>query len=265
MEAAECGKQAEDRQFLDGVSNCSTAPGSPELCPADPVSPPSLVSGAVVIFDWDDTLLPTTAVNMKSSKKQWMPTAALRRHAQLVERTLRSASKIGRVSIVTLSQNGWVYRSAAKYLRGLDFPALVAELGITIYHAFDWATDYEWANEDFVSVKRRAMVRCLKDWRREDADLRFASQMNALSIGDGEAEKWALKGIKGAFAKRAGLGSSRPLCKTVKLMDCPSVEQLGRQLSVLVPGLAALVEANKHFDLNVTSPIQLSSKIYDVR
>lgn len=258
------GKVMQDFVRLEVDSNCSTAPGSPEIHSVEPPVVDEDLIGAVIIFDWDDTLLPTSFLTGKLSGKKRASAAALKKHAQLVENTLRSASKVARVSIVTLSRNGWVYSSAAKHLRGLDFPALVAELGITIYHAFDWATDYDWENEDYVAVKQRAMVRCLKDWRSADAVLRSASRLNVLSVGDGEAEKWALKGIKGPWVKRAGLSSERPLCKTLKLMDYPTVDQLGQELMALIPGIPSLVASNRRFDLNISNPVQLASKICDV-
>merc|ERR1712176_768297 len=59
----------------------------------------------------------------------------LRRHAQLVAETLRTARSVGRVAIVTLSQRGWVFDSAARFLPGLDLQQLVGELDISIYYA----------------------------------------------------------------------------------------------------------------------------------
>ncbi|CAE6926557.1 Ift81 [Symbiodinium natans] len=58
----------------------------------------------VLIFDWDDTLLPTTActADMRAEPSDEQR-PALEAHAQLVSKTLRLASSIGRVGIVTLA------------------------------------------------------------------------------------------------------------------------------------------------------------------
>lgn len=102
---------------------------------------------AVIIFDWDDTLLPTTyilstvipslaeedraGVLPESSPHQ----AALAAHAHLVGFLLRTARRVARVAIVSNSLSPWVEASSARYLPGLDLESLLRELDVPIYYA----------------------------------------------------------------------------------------------------------------------------------
>eukprot|EP00931_Biecheleriopsis_adriatica_P050374 TRINITY_DN29159_c0_g1_i1.p1 TRINITY_DN29159_c0_g1~~TRINITY_DN29159_c0_g1_i1.p1 ORF type:complete len:537 (-),score=86.74 TRINITY_DN29159_c0_g1_i1:5-1549(-) len=102
---------------------------------------------AVIIFDWDDTLMPTTYVLQtvipslpESERAGVLPKtsqhqAALAAHAHLVGFLLRTARRVARVAIVSNSLSPWVEASAARYLPGLDMDALLEELEVPIYYA----------------------------------------------------------------------------------------------------------------------------------
>merc|ERR1711972_991080 len=109
-----------------------------------------------------------------------------------------------------------------------------------------------------------AVVQCLVDWRRVDQSMRSASRLNVLSVGDGEAERWALKALRGPWVKRALSTTKFPLCKTVKLMNYPSVDQLSHELSSVVSNLQLMVSSSKRFDLNASSPAELSRKLHNM-
>ncbi|CAK0833388.1 unnamed protein product [Prorocentrum cordatum] len=95
---------------------------------------------ALIIFDWDDTLLPTTLLsrywNDDMSLSADFPDAdALTAHAHLVGFVLRTARRIARVAIVTNSMSPWVLSSGQRFLPGLDVEALLKELEIPVYYA----------------------------------------------------------------------------------------------------------------------------------
>ncbi|CAE8673297.1 unnamed protein product [Polarella glacialis] len=102
---------------------------------------------AVIIFDWDDTLLPTTfilqTVLMSLPEKDRAGVipeespykAALAAHAHLVGFILRAARRVARVAIVSNSLSPWVSASAARYLPGLDVESLLQELDVPIYYS----------------------------------------------------------------------------------------------------------------------------------
>jgi len=246
---------------------CSTADSAGSASEPELESPKnsiigSPIEGAVIVFDWDDTLFPTSYVADPAYESYWSPDSPLKDHARLLVATLRAARAVARISIVTLSKRGWVYSSAKQHLPGLDFPALVAELGITIYYAFEHGTgDQAWA-EDYVSIKRSAMSQCLKDWRKSDAALCAAERWNVLSVGDGAAEQWALKTLRRAWGKnRSRRTAVRPLFKTVKLMEWPTLQELSHELTVLHPALRCMMESSKCLDISASGPSKLSSRV----
>jgi len=216
-------------------------------------------SNAVFIFDWDDTLLPTSAIRAVRSPSRARPGAQpigpgdLEAHAELVRTTLRAARAVGRVSIVTLSKNSWVLKSAEKYLPTLDMPKLVKELGITIYYAQEEEKHCPGAlaAEDWCALKRLSMIRCLDEWHA-DGVLATESKLSVVSVGDSDAEQEALKAVIAAQAV------DRPICKTVKLMYEPSLDELSRELQVLPMWLDRMAARKSEFDLCITCPAEIS-------
>jgi len=102
---------------------------------------------AVIIFDWDDTLLPTTFIMQtvlpslpESERNGAVPESSpyyeeLAHHAHIVDFVLRTARRAARVAIVTNSMSPWVIASASRYMPGVNIEALLQELGIPVYYA----------------------------------------------------------------------------------------------------------------------------------
>lgn len=224
---------------------------------------------AVIIFDWDDTLLPTTFCeglppipNSAAVRSSHLPFfVALRRHAQNVEKILRAARAVACVSIVTLSKRPWVMQSAERWLMGLDFAGLVRELDITIYYANEHTgrPDVPPAclAQDYTAWKRNAMAKCLTDWYA--TGVLGKARLNVTSIGDGLFEQQALKDLLNAWGQ-TGLLAQTPLCKTLKLMDHPTLSQLSDQLQRLAPGLECMAHQEKPFDLSIDDPAKLTTR-----
>lgn len=100
--------------------------------------------GPVVVFDWDDTLMPTSFVMEKVIplyRDQPVPEGALHydklaAHANIVRRMLRSARQVARVAVVTLARRPWVSMSGALYFPGEEgIEELLACLEIPVYYA----------------------------------------------------------------------------------------------------------------------------------
>jgi len=224
---------------------------------------------AVMIFDWDDTLLPTTFCeglppipNSAAVRSSHLPFfVALSRHAQNVEKVLRAARSVSCVSIVTLSKRPWVMQSAERWLLGLDFPALVRELDITIYYANEHTgrPDVPPAclAQDYTAWKRNAMAKCLTDWYA--TGVLGKARLNVTSIGDGLFEQQALKDLLKAWGQ-TGLLAQSPLCKTLKLRDHPTLSQLSDQLQRLSPGLQCMAHQDKPFDLCIDDPAKITTR-----
>jgi len=234
-----------------------------------PVSPPRTNDTAVLIFDWDDTLLPTTFCeglppipNSGAVRSSHLPFfVALRKHAQNVESVLRAARAVACVSIVTLSKRPWVMQSAERWLLGLDFPALKEELGITIYYANEHTgrpdVPPSCLAQDYTAWKRNAMAKCLTDWYA--TGVLGKARLNVTSIGDGLFEQQALKDLLKAWGQ-TGLLAQTPLCKTLKLMDHPTLSQLSDELVRLTPSLQCMAHQDKPFDLCIDDPAKLTTR-----
>jgi len=216
----------------------------------------------VIIFDWDDTLFPTWYISEViipclppgvSEDSCLQPDSPFRetmvKHADTMRSMLIAARAIGRVGIVTLSMRPWVFSSAARYLPSIDLEAFLTELQIPIMYA------RECIRKPFVSMaqveegvnvltiaKQAAMQKALKklygkrEWK------------NVISIGDSIVERDAITEV--LWSHGAHLANP-PCCKTVKLMEEPSVEQLGAELTLLGMWLRSMASFNGDFDVNM--------------
>lgn len=173
----------------------------------------------------------------------------LAKHAKLVEEVLRAARAVSHVSIVTLSKNSWVPKSAERFLPGVDFHALFEELNITVHYAQEEEAHCPGAlaAEDWVRLKRSSMQGCITAWSDRGS---FAAlpQPTIISIGDSDAEQKALQSLS---------MMEKPLRKTLKLMDEPTLDDLSKQLVELPALLGRMVIARKDFDISLIHPAQL--------
>jgi len=124
------------------------------------------------------------------------------------------------------------------------------KLKISIYRAV--------ADRDpFVEAKRIDMTTCLE---------RFYGQThwsrNVLSIGDATIEQQALKQ---ALKEHRLETSHTSLCKTVNLIDNPSLEQLNNELRVLLVWLSHMVEYDKDFDLPMDELDDLEGRLFKAK
>lgn len=241
-------------------------------------------SSNVIIFDWDDTLCPTTYLQrMELSDDPARPKTAvqqaqLERHALLVEAVLREAAALAHVAIVTLAQRTWLSESQSWHFPGLDVASLLAELGVTVYYAQDGSERHPIAQRcDWAFLKQTAMERCLGDWYAEGGGLGGA-RSSVISVGDGPWERLALRSLFGigpgsGWPEYPARGSDvsrlwtpteagRPWCKTVKLMCGPSLEDLGHELCSLPLLLRDVVICDEDFDLCVDTPGELAASTY---
>lgn len=214
----------------------------------------------VVIFDWDDTLFPTWFITEVvvpclppgASREAALPEDSpfiepLRRHAATVRALLCAAKAVGRVGIVTLSQRPWVVSSASRYLPGADFETTLQELEIPVVYARECIrrpmiskADVEEGVNLFTIAKQAAMLKALKKLYGRNP------WKNVLSIGDSIVERDAVTEVLWGHDQ----GADRvPCCKTVKLMEEPSVEQLGAQLVLLSMWLRSMAAHGEDFDV----------------
>mmetsp|Transcript_19056 Transcript_19056/g.44494 ORF Transcript_19056/g.44494 Transcript_19056/m.44494 type:complete len:463 (-) Transcript_19056:23-1411(-) len=220
----------------------------------------------VILFDWDDTLFPTTFMRFEVRPKQ--PEGqqnepppvdspeyeALAQHAELLHDVLTCARSIGQVAIITLSTRPWVLTSAERYLPDFDLPKLLEELDIPIYYAFEHLSKENRARAQFeegvdvlAECKRHAMLRCLRKYYQGTR-----TRPHVISIGDSTAEQTAVKEVLWSWDDFSSLSSTvAPLCKTVKFIDEPSIDQLGAEMELLIAWLPRMAAFSKDFDFSM--------------
>ncbi|CAJ1388623.1 unnamed protein product [Effrenium voratum] len=228
-----------------GTNSGGTGPSADGKSPWSPGTSRSFSKSskdAVIIFDWDDTLCPTswaleqirncpdTAALLEAEKAH---TEQLDAHAAAVVALLRAARSCARVAVVTLATKEFFTQSAETFLEGARIKELFRELGIKVYFA-ERAQETNKATE--VAAKSQAMTQCLSHL--------YGSQLmrwNVLAIGDSTVELEALKKVL------AGKWRT-PLCKTLKFDARPSLDQLTTQIQTVTPHLADMMACSKDFD-----------------
>lgn len=226
-----------------------------------------------MIFDWDDTLLPTSFFkDMPKTMPSYVGLpldrcpfyGALIAHAELVREVVEAAANAAQVCIVTLSARPWVHQSADAYLPGLNIEQLLEELDIPIYYACEYLPPPSemprHAGEECLSTvcKRNAMTECLQRLQLPPGATCGAGAVVAsagsrpavMSVGDSVAEQQALKDV----CSEGGLfAAQRPACKTVKLVDKPTLVELGEELRFLTRHMPKLTSQCQDFDLWIDS------------
>eukprot|EP00428_Durinskia_dybowskii_P043772 CAMPEP_0170262044 /NCGR_PEP_ID=MMETSP0116_2-20130129/30905_1 /TAXON_ID=400756 /ORGANISM="Durinskia baltica, Strain CSIRO CS-38" /LENGTH=262 /DNA_ID=CAMNT_0010513113 /DNA_START=75 /DNA_END=863 /DNA_ORIENTATION=- len=192
-------------------------------------------AGTLIIFDWDDTLCPTT-------HHAWGPRSATRaamgfdEHEKAVEELLRVAASLGSVCIVSMAKTGWIEETTRLLLPRLK--DVMCELDVHVSLArrippqsgrFDACSDGTCSSSRV--LKRRAMSKLIRDFTAKNGGCN-----NIVGVGDSEAERQALQD--------AVMGRGRPEmchCKTLKFRSEPTVGELTeqvRELTKLLPSIA---------------------------
>ena len=167
----------------------------------------------VIIFDWDDTLLCTSYLNMKpdaasspSVQKQ------LQQMTQTAIQLIEMAMKFGQTFIITNAMKGWVEYSATKYIPGL-LPTLkkIRVISARSEHEGLYPGQYhEWKIQAFLNVQKEMSSKVIT---------------NLVSLGDSTIEMDAVHVMGNEFAQA--------LIKTVKFRETPTPEELAKQLELV--------------------------------
>lgn len=215
---------------------------SPETSPMSKSQ--GLPHDTLIIFDWDDTLLCTSAIN--ASKWELSQLLQLERAA---ESCLRAAMKLGHTMIVTNGNGTWVEESSHSFV-----PHLTSTLDRIEVISARALYEHSFPGDPF-AWKRAAFQKILEKHRKskmcgpEDGT-------NLIVLGDSPAE------MEAAHHAARAVGGQNTLVKTVKFKEQPSVEQLLGQLHITTKELEELVQhgANASKILECNLPQHLSHK-----
>lgn len=198
-----------------------------------------LARETIIIFDWDDTILPTSWLqrihNLSGGFTLSHESQALMNSlAAICSETLTMAGCLGTVVIVTNSVPGWVDQSCQLFM-----PQLAAQMrGLQI----------------IARPMRAPLTFKTSAFQRE-----FRQYRNLISVGDGNAERTAsLRLQMGADLGPTGLGSDmkdmQRSVKSVKLIELPSCQQLYAEHEMLHQRLADIIGFRGHLDLKARFP-----------
>jgi len=180
-------------------------------------------SNTAIVFDWDDTLLCTSALRLAGGRPN---REYLLKLEQAATRVLQTAMTLGETIIVTNGIASWVQNSAAQYLPGL-LP-LLKDLTVVSARALYEDT---YPNDPF-AWKRAAFELLLTKERQWPADL----GLNLVSIGDQQPELDAAHHV-------SRLLGGPSIVKTVKFKEAPSTPELLGELDRADRALRRIVQS----------------------
>lgn len=240
-----------DAPFVDTIVN------SPELedCPSLAEVPPEVatsdcneasqerfaVEETLLIFDWDDTLLPSTWLHAQGlqidagSELTSSQREQLSELATIVAETLRLAKQLGTVVLVTNAEQGWVELSCQKFMPML-YPCLenVKILSArSTFETVDVPSPLDW--------KIRAFDSEIVRFFGLDTLLQSNKRKNLLSFGDSIYEREALIRVT----------SCLPNCrsKSLKFIEQPDVPEICKQHMLITKSFGQIVHHDGPLDL----------------
>jgi hypothetical protein len=194
-----------------------------------------------LIFDWDDTILPSTWVQCQglrlddgSQLNSWQR-SQLAEVARSCAETLRIAKQFGTVVLVTNAERGWIELSCHKFMPTL-LPSLegVKVLSArTTYENQDCPSPLDWKVRAFESE----ISRIYGSESLNDIDMR----KNVLSLGDSIHEREAL------LRCTAPLPNCRS--KSLKFAERPDISQMLKQHSLVSSCFNRIVHHDGNLDL----------------
>ncbi|CAK0876595.1 unnamed protein product [Prorocentrum cordatum] len=220
-----------------------------------------------IIFDWDDTLFPTTFVkhdlglsvrhHLKdqalSPQKMLRVQTALAKAAGAAGQLLRLANERGKVVIVTLARSPWVTDSCRYFYPGIG--ELIEKLNIQIVYArdgeqIDYSKVSNMAQSQFetfwAETKGMAISEALGEFYSQ---YEGQSWKNVISLGDSHFERYGTMAATMQYAAAKGLvGEDLVGEEEVALPDCPSEAAHARRGSVDTTGSRLSVSSVKSLE-----------------
>lgn len=201
----------------------------------------------IIIFDWDDTLCPSTECAYRRGLPLQEPLGdpdlaeALARHSGEVCALLQEAKSLAdRVVVITNAQEGWVQESCGSWMPGLVPQLAQCEVvsARSTWEPVGVQSPAGWKAHAF----NEAVVGFYSRYSQQ-------SWKNVVSVGDALYEREALARVVGLAPPSRF--SDGPACrsKSVKFGDHPTLEELETQVRILREGLREIVQHDGDLDL----------------
>lgn len=190
---------------------------------------------SLIIFDWDDTILPTSFLTPRGifdDKNELSPKDQARIHKleETVKNLLSVAVKNGDIYIITNAGEGWVQFSANKY-----YPSVVEILNKikvisarSLYESKYPNDSKKWKIEAFLNIKKNV-----------NNDL----ITNIICLGDSVFEMEAGRILASKFI--------HAVIKTIKFRENPKPEELNKQLNLVYNQFNSIYTSSKNLTIRV--------------
>jgi len=181
-------------------------------------TPARALQDPVILWDWDDTLMCSTAINANMLYQH-----QAQQLDALLEQVLTLSMRLGDTSIITNADELWVYESSRRFA-----PRILPLLSRMVVMSARRKYERSWPNDIF-AWKREAF--------REVLTCRRRGGLNLVVLGDSPAE------MEAASSSTVGMPST--LVKTVKFKETPSADELLEQLKMVAQELGNIVLDDK--------------------
>ena len=190
---------------------------------------------SIIIFDWDDTLLPTSFLtpggifdeNIKLSQTD---TEKLLKLEQAVVKLLNEAVDKGKVYIITNAGNGWVEYSANRFYPSimpiLDKIKIISARGQ--YEKVFPGNSRQWKIEAFLNLQK---------------NLNMTLVTNIICLGDSLFEMEAGRILASKFTEA--------FIKTIKFREAPKLDELLKQLKLVCVQFSSIYSSIKNLTIRV--------------
>jgi hypothetical protein len=222
-------------------------PSAPPIVAAqDGEEPPFTHEETIFIFDWDDTVLPSTWVQRQglrldsASQLTSEHREILAEVAATVGKTLKLARQHGTVVLVTNAERGWIELSCQKFLPTLA-PMLENVKMVsarTTYEGSKAPSPLDW--------KLRAFEHQIEHFYGTDTLFDPAQRKNVFSLGDSVHEREAL------MRATSDLPNCHP--KSLKFVERPDVSQICKQHELITGCFDRIVHHVGNLDLCIRCP-----------
>jgi len=232
----------------------------------------------IIVFDWDDTLFPTSYVRddleleytkpMKDQQLSAVDKALITKNLAKCERNvidlINFANGLGKVILVTLARTPWVkqscnnfYPRAGALIEQLKIPIVYAQTGVKVdYNKMSMSSNEE-IEKYWSGIKGKAIATEVKQFYSQ---YEGQSWKNIISIGDSDFERLGTQAATADYMKGAGLCDEeaevnghifKVRTKTFKLVDEPTIEELTVEVAMTRKWLALMVNLDKSFDVDL--------------
>lgn len=240
----------------------------------------------IIVFDWDDTLFPTTHLIDELQLDWQVPLMRQRVKREVIAKitacekratsVLRHAAISGHVVVVTLAAKGWVEQACKMFYPMVG--EVMKTLQIIIVNAQEPEfkrlvgdpSQYSSDEEFYGLLKGHAIAEEVKKFYSQ---YQGQTWKNILSIGDSRFERHGLLAATTAYMQRCNMNAvgGTPLLPTqqeawrkvesdghvvhvrvkcCKLVDSPDIDELDIQLDMVTKWLALMVGLDEGFDLD---------------